>query len=176
MPKSFTFQNLETRSECTASKMAAVWEASLDPMSDDYTPNEISASDLFAKWARRVTEEYQNGMIPLHWFVEVNGPNIKTFERIPSQFDHFAGKFVSRRDFLDIFSWPVDMETGEALNWMTLSVVDKLWRKGQADKGGFIQGHRLDAFGPSAICLSIFVTSSGSAICSREVGEEHDHT
>ena len=29
--------------------------------------------------------------------------------------------------------------TGEELNWLTLPVVDKLWNRKRADKGGFIQ-------------------------------------
>lgn len=50
--------------------LEAYWEVDLDPMSDDYTPDEISARDLFRMWEKRVSEKYPNGLVPIHWFVE----------------------------------------------------------------------------------------------------------
>lgn len=57
---------------------------------------------------------------------------------MPFQFRHSARR--SDKDFLTFFTWPVDPNTGNSLNWLTLSVVDKLWNSKRADKGGFIQG------------------------------------
>ena len=44
-----------------------------------------------------------------------------------------------RKDFLTYFTSPVSATSGEPLNWLRLPVVDKLWRPGRGDKGGFIQ-------------------------------------
>ena len=35
-------------------EIVAYWEASLNPVSHDYTPDEISAGDLFDRWVGRV--------------------------------------------------------------------------------------------------------------------------
>jgi len=129
------FENLRTGFECTAS-LVAYWEVSWDPISDDFTPEETSAEELFVKWSRRVGEKYDNGLIPISWFVDVKG-DVKTFEFMPFQFEHFTR--ANARDFLTFFSWPVHAKTGKPLNWLELPVVDKLWRPGQANKGGFIQ-------------------------------------
>jgi len=115
--------------------LVAYWEVYLDPISDDYTPQEINARELFHKWEKRVSEKYPNGLIPIYWFVECKKHGI--FDGIPFQFEHIAGSF--REDFLTFFTWPVNPETGEPLNWLTLPVVDKLWNPRRANKGGFIQ-------------------------------------
>ena len=73
--------------EATAS-IVAVWEASLDPISDDYTPGEIPARDLFAKWTKVVRKKHPNALVPLHWFVEVEGEDVGTFEFMPFQYEH----------------------------------------------------------------------------------------
>jgi hypothetical protein len=57
---------------------------------------------------------------------------------MPFQSPH-SGEEVEREDFLTFYDWPIDMVTGERLNWLTLPVVDKLWRDKRMDKGGFIQ-------------------------------------
>ncbi|MBI4307984.1 MAG: hypothetical protein HY684_04185 [Chloroflexi bacterium] len=114
----------------------AVWEVALDPISDEYVPEEISAHDLFDRWAKRVREKYADGLIPIHWFVNVEG-TVKTFEGFPFAFDHLPQ--YKKEDFLSFFTWPEDARTGEPLNWLTVPVVDKLWHHGRANKGGFIQ-------------------------------------
>ena len=117
--------------------LEAYWEVALDPISDDYTPQEVDARELFHIWERRVRDKYPNGLIPIYWFVNYEGNNVATFEALPFQFEHFPG-FISE-NFLTFFTWPVNAITGEPLNWLTLPVKDKLWNSNQANKGGFIQ-------------------------------------
>ncbi len=116
--------------------LVAYWEVDLDPMSDDYTPDEISAQELLRKWAARVSEKYPDGLIPIYWFVESR--EAAKFNAMPFAYDHFEGKYKVET-FLDFFDWPEHAVTGEPLNWLTLSVCDKLWNRRQANKGGFIQ-------------------------------------
>lgn len=115
--------------------IVAYWEASLDAISDGYTPKEIAARELFQQWAKQVEEKYPNSLVPVYWFVECKEHGI--FEAMPFQFGHFAEQ--TREDFLAFFTWPVDSVTSERLNWVTLPVADKLWNPKHADKGGFIQ-------------------------------------
>lgn len=113
-------------------ELVAYWEVALDPVSDDYTPAEISADDLLRRWLDQVRPKYENGLVPIYWFVE--SPDHGVFEHMPFQFPHVIGE-----DFLARYSWPVAPGTGERLNWLTLPVVDKLWNRQRANKGGFIQ-------------------------------------
>lgn len=128
------FSNLRTGVE-RQGLLVAYWEVHLDPISDDYTPLEIDARELFHKWEKRVSERYPNGLIPIYWFVK--SEELGILEGMPFQFEHITGSF--RENFLTFFTWPVDSKTGESLNWLTLSVVDKLWNLRRANKGGFIQ-------------------------------------
>ncbi len=115
--------------------LVAYWEAELDPISDDYTPRESDARELFHMWEKRVREKYLNGLVPIHWFVECREQG--KFNCMPFQFNHFPQ--YSLEDFLFFFTWPVSSATGGRLNWLTLPVADKLWNSRRADKGGFIQ-------------------------------------
>ena len=115
----------------------AYWEVALDPISDEYTPQEIDAHELFRIWERQVHEKYPDGLIPIYWFVDYEGKNVATFEAMPFQFEHHPS-YMSE-NFLTFFTWPVNAITGDSLNWLTLPVKDKLWHSKQADKGGFIQ-------------------------------------
>ena len=116
--------------------LVAYWEVELDPISDDYTPDEISAQELLRKWAARVSERHPDGLIPIYWFVESREAG--KFNAMPFAYDHFEGKH-GIENFLDFFGWPEHAATGEPLNWLRLPVVDKRWNKRQANKGGFIQ-------------------------------------
>lgn len=115
--------------------LVAYWEVALDPISDDYTPKEINARELFFIWTKGVKKKYPNNLIPIIWVVECREQAI--IESMPFQFDHFKGQH--REYFLTFFTWPVNSLTGEKLNWLRLPVVDKLWNHKRADKGGFIQ-------------------------------------
>lgn len=115
--------------------LEAVWEVHLDPISDDYTPEEISAEELLVKWGRRVQDEYPDGLVPIYWYAACRSEG--KFAAMPFQFNHFSEE--PQEDFLSEFTWPINSVTGERLNWLTIPVIDKLWNDKQADKGGFIQ-------------------------------------
>jgi hypothetical protein len=132
--KAWKFCNLRSDDEREGVLMA-YWEVSLDPMSDDYTPEEISACELFKQWIQKVRNKYPKNLIPIHWPVECTAQAV--FEYMPFQFEHLTKR--RNEDFLTFFTWPLNSATGERLNWLTLPVVDKLWNSKQADKGGFIQ-------------------------------------
>lgn len=117
--------------------LVAYWEVEGDPISDEYTPKEISARELFNRWAAGVQKRFPNNLIPIHWFLEYKGKDLSTFEGMPFQFEHIPDSFPE--NFLTFFTWPVNSKTGEQLNWLTLQVADKLWNRRRADKGGFIQ-------------------------------------
>jgi hypothetical protein len=116
--------------------LEAYWEVDGDPMSDEYTREEITAEELLHRWADRYGSDSPNQLIPISWFVWSPEHNGFGPEYMPFQFHH--GVPITE-DFLTFFTWPVHTRTGEPLNWLTLPVVDKLWRRGQCDKGGFIQ-------------------------------------
>jgi hypothetical protein len=113
--------------------LMAYWEADHDPISDDYTTDEVTAVELFEKWRRKVAERHPDGLVPIHWFAEGDG----ILEFMPFQHVHVRGYEIP--GFLDEFTWPTEAETGQRLRWAELPVIDKRWRRGDAAKGGFIQ-------------------------------------
>ncbi len=110
-------------------KLLAYWEVAFDPISDDYTPDDISADDLLAKWAAKAKANYQNQLVPISW--HVRGAATET---MPFQFGLYESP-----NFLTHYSWPVNVQSGDPLNWVMLPVMDKHWNSQKADKGGFIQ-------------------------------------
>ncbi len=117
--------------------LIAYWEVDRDPISDDYTPQEINAAELLSRWVQKVRGAYPDDLIPIHWFVEISEQG--KFERMPFQFHPAASGRGSLEDFLSFYSWPINAQSGEPLNWLTLPVADKRWNSKWADKGGFIQ-------------------------------------
>ena len=137
--------------------LALVWELEGDPISDDYLPEETSAHELWGLWIRRVLEgghyhpEFGAPWVQIYWGVE--GEEEGTFESAPHQRPPFDGD-----NFLTHYTHPVEAETGERANWLRLPVLDKLWRPGRGDKGGFTQeasGFKPHALQP-AVDLKIF--------------------
>lgn len=106
--------------------LSLVWEASCDPISDDYTPEDMSAAELWREWRRRYPGEVKE----VHWFVHGDDG---VFEAAP-------GFELGLHGFVDSYAWP-HYANGTPARWADLPVVDKLWRPGRADKGGFIQEH-----------------------------------
>ena len=115
------------------SNLLAWWEVHLDPLSDDYTPDAISAENLFDIWVSEVLKTYPGGLLPIFWSVK----GYKQFEKMPFQYDH--SNLSDPDDFLTYNTWPVNIDNGEELNWLSLPVVDKGWNLKKSDKGGFIQ-------------------------------------
>jgi hypothetical protein len=101
------------------------WEVLGDPVSDDYTPDEISAAELWSIWRR----QYKGERLEIWWFVRGDGI---------AEFAPFSGQGIGGENFLSFYSWPVDAD-GTRLRWNDLPVEDKLWNNERADKGGFIQ-------------------------------------
>lgn len=133
----------------------AHWEVSLDPISDDYTPDEIHAHDLFELWVEKVKRKYPEGLIPIVWFVDVKGKDIATLEWMPFQFEHSPSR--PSQSFLTYFTQPVDAVTNKPLNWLTLPVADKFWSSKGAKKGGFIQ--QATGWKPSVLQPYIYLPS-----------------
>ena len=104
-------------------------------MSNNYTPEEISASSLFELWVKKAKNRFPNNLIPILW--NVIGKEIKT-ERMPFEFNN-TPELGCSDDFLTFFTWPINSTTGEPLNWLTLPVVDKQWNTKHCFTGGFIQ-------------------------------------
>jgi len=112
--------------------LVADWEVDLDPISDDYTPDDTDAAELLRIWASQVREHHPDELIPIYWFVA--SPDQAKFEQMPFQHHRLLAE-----DFLSFNTWPTESKTGQPLNWLTLPVVDKQWNKKHSDKGGFIQ-------------------------------------
>jgi hypothetical protein len=115
--------------------LTAYWEVLLDPISDEYTPDEIDAHDLLDQWAEQVRKECTNELVPIYWYIECTSEG--KFERMPFQPNHTPG--VPDENFLTFYTWPINSRTGQRLNWLTLPVQDKSWHVKRADKGGFLQ-------------------------------------
>lgn len=108
------------------SALTLIFEVNGTPMSDDYTPEEINAAELFRRWAAKYVDG--DGWVSVAWFVEGGG----TFEAAPFQRD-----FES--DFLTHYSWPA--RGAERLNWNRAPIADGQWGSASATKGGFFQEH-----------------------------------
>lgn len=145
-------------------RLVAFWEAAFDPISDNYTTDEIGAVDLFRIWAGQVRAHYPDLLVPIDWYVDAR-ENAK-FERAPFQYRRQPN--ASQEDFLTYYHWPEDPATGERLNWLQLPVVDKGWNPGFARKGGSITkgGFIQEATGwkPSMLQPYVYLPSLEKAI------------
>ena len=116
--------------------LRANWEVVLDPISEDFSAETMSASNLMRLWVGRIRSRGFSGeLIPIYWYVESEDERV--LESMPFQYEHYTGH--AREDFLSFFTWPVDAETRSKLNWLELPVLDKEWNTERSHKGGFIQ-------------------------------------
>jgi hypothetical protein len=109
-------------------------------MSDDFTPDEADADELWRMWVDRYAvtyhqkhpDQYRLGEVPIYWTVTL--PSFTgVFEAAP-----FAPNPLAE-DFLTHYTLPMNTETRERINWVRLPVMDRGWNATTADKGGFIQ-------------------------------------
>ncbi len=134
----WTFELLRSGNRHTT-PLRLFWELDGDPITDDYLYEDISAIDLWRQWRGRhpndtdIEAVYGPGATRIWWYV--TGDSL--FEGAP--FQDNRGVSHPGGNFLEFYTWPVNATTEEPLRWPELPVVDKLWRKGRADKGGFIQ-------------------------------------
>jgi len=74
-PKTWKFRNIQFGSEQEGA-LVAYWEVEGDSISDDHTPDEIKAHELFDEWMKRHGKKYRNGLVPIHWFVKGEGSGV----------------------------------------------------------------------------------------------------
>ena len=119
--------------------LEAEWEVMDSPITDEYTPLEMSAEDLLREWSNRVKtdEKCESLLVPIYW--SVRSPGGEVHERMPFQHSVSLQGNTPGDDFLKHYTWPVNSRTGQRLNWLVLPVADKEWNDHQSDKGGFIQ-------------------------------------
>jgi hypothetical protein len=133
--------------------LEAYWEVHCDPISDDYLPEDMGAEQLFWMWARMMPGKHPDGLIPISWYVVGEG----ICEAMP-----FQHRNLLDHDFRTYFTDPVKYGTNDEINWLKLPVVDKFWRKGWAEKGGFIQ--EATGWKPSILQPSVYLQSLIQAV------------
>jgi hypothetical protein len=140
MKNAWTFSSRDSGHTRT-SELRLGWELNGDPISDNFTPDEIDAEDLLRLWIKKYFPDagaerlYGAGMVSIGWFID--GADSGTFETAP--FTAHVFQPATHEDFLSFYTWPRHADTGEPLNWLTLPVRDKLWTAKRSDKGGFFQ-------------------------------------
>ncbi|MFD6921300.1 hypothetical protein ACFV99_13945 [Streptomyces sp. NPDC059944] len=122
----WTFSNRLSRHEFTV-PLRLYWEVNGDPLTDDYTPDDMNAAELWEMWFSRY---WKGDPAKIYWFISGG----QVFEGAP-----FSNNIGGHDHFLTHFTWPVNSVSGEPVNWVRLPVRDKLWNKDHGDKGGFIQ-------------------------------------
>jgi hypothetical protein len=147
----------EGRSDFWTGRLVAFWEVAFDPISDDYTSDEIDAVALFRRWAGLVRKQFPEQLIPIDWYID--GPDNAKFESAPFQYPRPDS---SKHNFLTYYHWAEDPATGERLNWFLVPVKDKGWRTNYATKGGFIQ--EATGWKPSILQSHVYLPSLESAL------------
>jgi predicted GIY-YIG superfamily endonuclease len=120
----WTFQGRSSGHEVIAEILLGA-EVNGTSMSDDWLPDEITASDLFRRWQRKYVGD--DGWVDIYWHVAGNVGETAPFQQ--GWPEHF----------LTYYTWPVNAE-GQRLNWNRLPVLDGRWYS-EGTKGGFFQEH-----------------------------------
>lgn len=115
-------------------ELKAYWEVELSAMSGDYYRHEVTAEEMFWIYVKHVKGRYPDDLIPIYWSVQCIEEGKQ--ETMPFQYN-----YSKYQDFLKYYTHPVNKETGEKLNWLSLPVVDQSWDKkyNHANASGFIQ-------------------------------------
>ncbi len=131
----WTFHSLQSGYE-NRCNLSLYYEVHFDPMSDDYDPadpNDPDATALFRMWTKKPGVRRDDGAVPIYWFVDStdSGP-LEAAPYVVSE------EVAPSGDFLAHYSTPLNAATRRPINWLRLPVIEKAWRPGQANKGGFI--------------------------------------
>jgi len=148
-PEEWFFRNTGVPHRPRVTPLELYWEVHCDPVTDDFDSDD-PAILIWEDWMRRYPpsrypeyeEKFGEHCVPIYWYVQGNG----IFESAPFQDPRVRS--ADRPDFLTYYDWPFRHDDA-LLKWQGLPVVDKLWRPGQLDKGGFIQ--ELTGWKPSAL-------------------------
>lgn len=109
--------------------MTAYYEIWLDPMTDDYLLDDITAQQLYRSWRKKARDKWDKH-VPIFWYVD--GPGL--FESHP-YYSHGA-----RCDEYDRHFTEPQRIDGQHFDWDDLAIVRKRWAKGERiTKGGFIE-------------------------------------
>ncbi|WP_406723896.1 hypothetical protein WJ438_03425 [Streptomyces sp. GD-15H] len=137
------------------------------PICEDPSAEGKPAADLWHYWARdanryheRWPDAFRPGEVHISWKVVAPPPGDGVFEGAPYTRDerHLPRQSQvdeSQHDFLTWYTYPEHAETGERVNWLRLPVLDRAWRDGTEDLGGFIQ--EASGWKPSPLQLAMDV-------------------
>lgn len=112
----------------TAIALELVFEPDLATISDNYTPDEISAHDLFRIWANKAEEQFGD-IVPIYWYASGDG----IFEQAPHCHASkvLSEKYDSRKeDLYAYYTRPVHAETSEPINWSRVPIPVGTWAPG----------------------------------------------
>jgi hypothetical protein len=142
------------------------WEADYDPISDEHIDAADGAVEVFDAWRRAVAGRVDvESALPIFW--SVTSTEGALFERAPLSYIKLPGDDPEfDGDFSTYYDRPVNVHTGEPVNWLRLPVIEKLWdpARGRYDKGGHITsatGWRPSALQPS-VRLPLLVDAYGA--------------
>ncbi|MET8571872.1 hypothetical protein [Streptomyces sp. NPDC004783] len=156
-------------------ELALSAEPNYSTITDDYTPDEISAAELWRIWvdtaANKAHEQwpdlYRPGEVTILWtvttpaFMDIfeGAPHTRPLPQDPELLALFGP--YKEENFLTHYRTPVNADTGEPINWLRLPVLDRGWNATAADKGGFIQ--EVTGWKPSPLQPTVDVVQIGRA-------------
>lgn len=150
-------------------------EPNYSSITDDYLPEEISATELWRIWVDKAANSaherwpqlYRPGEVTILWTVTQPSftgifeaaPHTPPLPQDPELVKLFGP--YKEENFLTHYTHPEHAETGERLNWLRLPVVERGWNSERADKGGFIQ--EVTGWKPSPLQPTMDVVQIGRA-------------
>lgn len=151
-------------------------EPNYSTITDDYTPDEISAHELWRIWVDKVAGKaherwpdlYRPGEVTIMWTLTAPAPG-NVHEAAPHtrplppdpDLVRMFGRAYEPEDFLTHFRVPTNADTGERINWLRLPVLDCGWNATVGDSGGFIQ--EVTGWKPSPLQPTMDVVQLGRA-------------
>jgi hypothetical protein len=161
----WTWSSLRNPGHTRTGGLWLYWSVDGEAMSDDYLFEDADAVDLWQLWAESAAKDHGD-LVPIEWFITDHArpfapaARVPTYEPAPFQVHPY--RFLAGNHFLKSFTWPVSVEGGDRLNWLSLPVAEKRWSAEQPDKGGFIS-EALGGWKPSP--LQPMVSISALARC-----------